>query len=115
MPLLVVYWYGIWLERIALLDKGGVYKAVAYFYGFLYLRYPQLNLLLIAHSISMVSYSTPYQVTRSWILSIVLRSAALLLNLASIGLISALFIHGIQDVLFMILVNIIWTSTLQYS
>lgn len=32
----MVYWCDTCLERIALLDKGNLYKVVAYFHGFLY-------------------------------------------------------------------------------
>ena len=53
----------------------------------------------------MTHYYGPCQITRSWVVSIILRTAALLLNAASIGIISALFLKQIQDILFIILVN----------
>lgn len=54
----------------------------------------------------MASYHISCEVTRSWVISIILRTTALLLNIASIGIISALFLKQIQDILFIILVNI---------
>lgn len=53
----------------------------------------------------MTHYYGPCQITRSWVVSIILHTAALLLNAASIGIISALFLKQIQDILFVILVN----------
>lgn len=66
--------------------------------------------VLFEQNFAMAHYYAPCQITRSDIVSIILRIIALLLNAASIGVISALFLKQIQDILFIILVKISFKS-----